>query len=139
MTHTARLHPTLNPTLQYPTAAPSLRRLGPAVQHAVFPVDQDALVAAVAAAARGTTVCPLASSSSTTSSEMPGSTVTVPPPLGRHAGRRGAADVLDAGGVAGRLHVHAEVDQVHQHLHVPLRLHVAAHHAEARTTACRPW
>ena len=38
--------------------------------------------------------------------------------------------MLDPRRVAGRLHVHAEVDQVHQHLHVPLRLHVAAHHAE---------
>ena len=47
------------------------------------------------------------------------------------AGRRRGADVLDARRFAGLLHVHAEVDQVHQHLHVPLRLHVAAHDAEA--------
>ena len=38
--------------------------------------------------------------------------------------------------------VHPEVDQVHQHLHVALRLQVAAHHAERQPRACRrasPW
>ena len=29
------------------------------------------------------------------------------------------------------LHVHPEVDDIHQHLHMPLRLHCAAHQAEA--------
>ena len=38
--------------------------------------------------------------------------------------------MAEARGVAGLLHVHAEVDDVAQHLHVPLRLHVAAHDAE---------
>ena len=37
---------------------------------------------------------------------------------------------MPARGVAGFLHVHAEVDDVGQHLHVALRLHVAAHEAE---------
>ena len=46
------------------------------------------------------------------------------------ARRRGAAGVHDTGQVAGGLHVEAEVDHVHQHLHVPLSLHVAAHYAE---------
>ncbi len=40
--------------------------------------------------------------------------------------------MTNARGVAGFLQVHAEVDEVHQNLHVPLRLHVAAHHAEAQ-------
>ncbi len=35
-------------------------------------------------------------------------------------------------GVAGLLHVHAEVDHVADHLRVPLGLHVAAHQAEAQ-------
>ena len=35
-----------------------------------------------------------------------------------------------ARGVAGFLHVHAEIDDVGQHLHMALRLHVAAHQAE---------
>lgn len=30
------------------------------------------------------------------------------------------------------LHVHAKVDEVGQHLRVPLRLHVATHHTEAQ-------
>jgi hypothetical protein len=39
--------------------------------------------------------------------------------------------VVKAGCVAGFLDVHSEVDDVGEHLHVALRLHVAAHHAEA--------
>jgi hypothetical protein len=39
-------------------------------------------------------------------------------------------EVPEARRVAGRLRVHPEVDQVQQRLHVSLRLHVAAHHAE---------
>jgi hypothetical protein len=39
--------------------------------------------------------------------------------------------VQDARRVAGFLQVHAEVDQVDHDLHVALRLHRAAHHAEA--------
>ena len=35
-------------------------------------------------------------------------------------------------GIAGLLHVHAKVDEVAEHLDVPLRLHVAAHQAEAQ-------
>src|SRR5690606_14350147 len=47
------------------------------------------------------------------------------------AGGFGRALVLDARRVAGLLQVHAEVDQVHHDLHVALRLHGSAHHAEA--------
>ena len=39
--------------------------------------------------------------------------------------------VVEARRVAGLLQVHAEVDEVDDDLHVALRLHVAAHHAEA--------
>ena len=35
---------------------------------------------------------------------------------------RGAAGMADTRGVAGGLDIHAEVDQVHQHLNVPLGL-----------------
>ena len=48
----------------------------------------------------------------------------------RLAGRRGRADMLDTGVFAGLLHVHAEIKQIDQDLHVSLRLHVAAHDAE---------
>ena len=53
-----------------------------------------------------------------------------------HVGRDDRVDehvrtgVPDARGLAGFLHVHAEVDQVDEHLRVSLRLHVAAHDAE---------
>src|SRR5262249_4399846 len=45
-------------------------------------------------------------------------------------GRGGRADVRDPRRLPGRLHVHAEVDQVHQPLRLTLRLHVRAHYAE---------
>ena len=48
------------------------------------------------------------------------------------AGRRRRPFVPRARRVAGLLQAHAEVDHVHQDLHVPLRLHVAAHHAETQ-------
>ena len=35
------------------------------------------------------------------------------------------------GGVAGFLEAHVEIEQIDENLHVPLRLKVAAHHAEA--------
>ena len=38
--------------------------------------------------------------------------------------------MVEADRVAGLLQVHPEVDQVHEHLRVALRLHVAAHQAE---------
>ena len=44
--------------------------------------------------------------------------------------RQLAAAVAHARGLAGVLDVHAEVDEVHHHLRVRLRLIVAAHHAE---------
>src|SRR5271156_2073370 len=37
----------------------------------------------------------------------------------------------DAGLVSGRLRVEVEIDQVDKDLHVPLRLKITAHHAEA--------
>src|SRR5579872_2742518 len=43
----------------------------------------------------------------------------------------GAADVVPARRIARFLHVHAEVDDVSEHLHVSLRLHVTAHQAES--------
>ena len=52
--------------------------------------------------------------------------------LGRLAGRLRRAEVAEPRGVAGLLHVHAEVDHVAEHLRMPLRLHVAPHHAEAQ-------
>ena len=55
----------------------------------------------------------------------------MPPSSARVAGRVGRAGVAEPRGVAGLLDVHAEVDHVAEHLHVPLRLHVAPHHAEA--------
>ena len=46
-------------------------------------------------------------------------------------GRSGLPNrVLQPRRFAGLLHVHAEIDQVDQHLHLSLRLHVAAHDAE---------
>ena len=39
--------------------------------------------------------------------------------------------MIEARRVTGGLHVHPEVDDIHQHLHMPLRLHRAAHQAEA--------
>ena len=42
-----------------------------------------------------------------------------------------------AGGIAGLLHVHAEVDDVGDDLRVGLRLVVAAHHAERHQRPCR--
>src|SRR2546428_623051 len=39
--------------------------------------------------------------------------------------------VLPAGGVTGLLHVHAEVDLIDEDLDMSLRLHCAAHYAEA--------
>ena len=54
------------------------------------------------------------------------------PVIGGLSGGGGRADVSDSGGVAGLLHVHAEIDDVHQHLHVSLRLHVSAHQPEAQ-------
>jgi len=41
--------------------------------------------------------------------------------------RRGVRLMPDARGVTGLLQVHAEIDDVQEHLGVPLRLHVAAH------------
>ena len=38
--------------------------------------------------------------------------------------------MFDARGFTGFLHVHAEVDQVDQHLHVALRLEISPHDAE---------
>ena len=46
-------------------------------------------------------------------------------------GGLGGADVVEARGVAGFLQAHVEVEQVDEDLHVALRLHVAAHDAEA--------
>ena len=48
----------------------------------------------------------------------------------RFAGHFAAAMVIPARRVAGFLHVHAEVDDVAQHLDMTLWLHVAAHQAE---------
>jgi hypothetical protein len=42
----------------------------------------------------------------------------------------GRAVVVHARRVAGLLQVHAEIDEVHDDLDVPLGLHVAAHHPE---------
>ena len=49
-----------------------------------------------------------------------------------------AADVADARRVDGLLQVQAAIHQVDQHLHVPLRLDVAAHHAVRHQQLCRP-
>ena len=40
--------------------------------------------------------------------------------------------------VAGFLQVHAEVDQVYDDLHVPLRLHSTTHHAEGKPRLAVP-
>src|SRR5256885_808502 len=39
-------------------------------------------------------------------------------------------DVAKARLLARLLHIHAEINQVEQDLHMPLRLHIAAHHSE---------
>ena len=52
--------------------------------------------------------------------------------LGRLAGRLRRAEVAESRGIAGLLHVHAEVDHVADHLRVTLGLHVAPHQAEAQ-------
>ena len=44
--------------------------------------------------------------------------------------REPCGSVAEAWGFSSLLDIHAEVDQVQQDLHVPLRLHVAAHDAE---------
>ena len=43
--------------------------------------------------------------------------------------------MTEARDLSGFLHVHAEVDQVEEHLDVPLRLHVSAHYAEREPRA----
>src|SRR4051794_10935842 len=51
--------------------------------------------------------------------------------FGRSTGRSARADVIETRGVAGFLQSHAEVEEVHKNLDMALRLHIAAHHAEA--------
>ena len=53
----------------------------------------------------------------------------------RLAGGFGRTDVVNPRCVARLLQAHVEVEQVHENLHVALRLHVAAHDAEAHHRA----
>jgi predicted dehydrogenase len=108
-----------------------LAGVGAAHEHAGLGVDADGLVAAEAAAGIDQAV-PLGLQGA---ADL-GADARFEPHraavAGARAGRVGGADVEEPGGVARLLDVHAEVDQVAEHLHVPLRLHVAAHHAEAQ-------
>ena len=51
--------------------------------------------------------------------------------VGGLAGRFRGAEVAEPWGVAGLLDVHAEVDQVADHLSMSLRLHITSHQSEA--------
>ena len=96
---------------------PVFPRIRSTHQHAGLRIDQDALKAAERADAF----------------RHP---VTAPGQAGARGLRNGALDqqavgaVMNARGLTRLLDVHAEVDQVHQHLRVSLRLVVAAHDAE---------
>src|SRR5262245_51955756 len=98
-----------------PRRAAVLAGLGRPVQHAVLPIDPDALIAAeLAAAGSHDDLMPLglqgrAHGFGNAGFYGHGAAVLI----GRDAGRCGAAGVADTRGVAGLLHVHTEVDDVH--------------------------
>src|SRR5438132_7821126 len=107
-----------------------LARLGAAVQHVGFGIDQDPLVTA-AVGAHGTDLVAASfqlfnDRRGNASFRLHGTAVG----RGAAAGRRGGAHVFETRRLAGFLDVHAEVDQIAEHFNVTLRLHVAAHDAK---------
>src|SRR5204862_131750 len=85
-----------------------------AVECAVGPVDEDALIAAVAAGAAADDVVPqLAQPRDRRLADAAFDRDGAAAWVGRLARRLGAAGVAHAGRVAGGLRVHAEIDQVH--------------------------
>src|SRR5271165_6344256 len=108
-----------------------LARVGATDQDAVFEVDPDGLVAAEAAWRAPHELVSLgferlAHLGRDCRFELHRTTSP-----GRLPGRFRGTEMAEPRGIAGLLHVHAEVDEVAEHLDVPLCLHIAAHQAEA--------
>src|SRR6266850_3726343 len=115
--------------ISVPRGAAVLTGLGAGEQHVRLRIDQDALITAAVGADPHdfmSTACQILEDSfGNADLRLHGATA-----LGWQTCRGCGADVFNPRRFPGLLDIHAEVNEVAQHLHLALRLHVAAHDAE---------